>query len=99
MCCLHSAKWWQSHWDRSGIVKVELADEMTEGWRVWLDWQRTMFPDNSAEIAALESDGGRYLGYIRAIGRRRADAKLEAPIVSMATEYERKQLLRDESAD
>jgi ubiquinone/menaquinone biosynthesis C-methylase UbiE len=96
MCCLHSAKWWRSHWERSGIAKVELADDMAEGWRVWLDWQRVVCPDNKVEIAALEADAGRYLGYVRVIGRRKADAKLEAPIVSMPSEYTHKPLLRAE---
>jgi cyclopropane fatty-acyl-phospholipid synthase-like methyltransferase len=96
MCCLHSAKWWQAHWERSRIVTVELADEMPDGWRLWLEWQRTVCPENSVEIAAVEADAGRYLGYVRAIARRRADAKLEAPIVSIPSEYVHKALLRNE---
>ena len=97
MCCLHSAKWWRSHWERSEIVSVELADDMPEGWRVWLDWQEAVCPNNTVEIAALKADHGRYLGYIRAIGRRKSEAKLEPLIVSMPSEYRQAPLLRNES--
>lgn len=34
-------------------------------------------PENLVEIHALESDRGSYLGYVRAIGRRRPDVKLD----------------------
>ena len=74
---LHSADWWRHHWGRTGIVAVELSDPMEEGWQVWLDWHRQAHPDNVAEIATLEADRGRYLGYVRAIGRRREGIKLE----------------------
>jgi hypothetical protein len=69
---------------------------MPEGWKEWLEWQRTICPDNVTEIQAVEADAGRYLGYVRVIGRRRNDAKLEEPIVSMPFQYTRAPLLRTE---
>ena len=46
--------------------------------RCWLDWHRAVAPDNATEIKALEADAGRYLGYVRVVGRRRrSEAKLE----------------------
>ena len=36
--CLHSAGWWRRHWERTGIVDVEVADTLPDGWRRWLDW-------------------------------------------------------------
>ena len=92
--CLHSADWWRRHWERTGIVDVELADSMLDGWQLWLDWHRVIAPDNRAEIEALEADRGSYLGYVRAVGRRRDNVKLEEPIVSIAAQYTRKPLLR-----
>jgi SAM-dependent methyltransferase len=94
MCCLHSAAWWQSHWQRSGIVTVDLADTMEGGWQLWLDWQRTLCPDNAVEINAIEADRGRHLGYVRVVGRRRSDARLDEPIQSLKTEYTYKPMLR-----
>jgi SAM-dependent methyltransferase len=92
--CLHSAPWWRRHWERTGIVDVERADTMPDGWQRWLDWHRVIAPDNTAEINALEADRGHYLGYVRLVGRRRAHAKLEDLIVSLPARYTKQPLLR-----
>jgi cyclopropane fatty-acyl-phospholipid synthase-like methyltransferase len=94
--CLHSPTWWRRHWERTGLVDVELADAMADGWRAWADWQRAASPDNKTEIEAVEADRGRFLGYVRVIGRRRADARLDEPIVSVPVEYTRQPLLRED---
>ena len=92
--CLHSAAWWRRHWERTGILDVEVADTLADGWRFWRDWLRLVAPDNAVEIAALEAERGRYLGYVRAVGRRRADARCPEPIVSVPTQYTERPLLR-----
>ena len=94
MCCLHSHEWWRRHWERSGVLDVERADSMDDGWQVWLEWQRTACPDNRVEIEALDADGGRHLAYVRVIGRRRVDANLDQPPASVPVEYRKKPLLR-----
>jgi hypothetical protein len=94
MACFHSAAWWQKHWERTGIMKIELADSMPDGWQVWLDWQRTICPDNKVELAAIEADQGRTIGYFRVVGRRRAEVKLDAPLVTVPADYVRQPLLR-----
>jgi cyclopropane fatty-acyl-phospholipid synthase-like methyltransferase len=95
MCCLHSDGWWKKHWERSGVLEVERADQMPDAWRYWLEWQHAVAPDNRAEIAALERDRGEWLTYIRAIARRRRDVNIEAPLTSIPTEYVANPLLRD----
>jgi SAM-dependent methyltransferase len=90
---LHSAPWWQQHWERSGVVEVVTADTMDDGWRLWLDWQKEVAPSNMLEISALEADQGRYLGYCRVVGQR-MDAAVEEPIVSVPVEYTNAPLLR-----
>jgi cyclopropane fatty-acyl-phospholipid synthase-like methyltransferase len=92
---VHSAAWWKRHWERTGIVTVEVADDMPDGWKEWLEWHGTICPDNTTEIRALEADAGRNLGYVRVIGRRRANAKLDEPIVSIPFEYKQAPLLRE----
>lgn len=87
MACLHSAPWWQRHWARSGVLTVEVADTMPDGWLAWLDWQRAISPDNRVEIDALSADRGEYLGYVRAVARRRAGIVPEEPITSIPTTY------------
>lgn len=87
MCCLHSADWWQRHWRRARIVDVELADALPDGWRLWRDWLKVVAGDNTQEIQTIEADAGRCLGYVRAVCRRRLDAQLMEPIVSVPTQY------------
>jgi len=91
--CLHSATWWRRHWEESGIIDIDVADTMPDGWQRWLDWHRAIAPNNREEIQALETDQGRYLGYVRLVGRRRADALLADPIVSVPVEYKKTPLL------
>jgi cyclopropane fatty-acyl-phospholipid synthase-like methyltransferase len=74
---LHSADWWRRHWERTGIVSIDVADTLPDGWRLWLEWLRAVAPDNTTEIATIEVDAGRYLCYVRVVGRRRGEAKLE----------------------
>ncbi|RYZ46340.1 MAG: class I SAM-dependent methyltransferase [Sphingobacteriales bacterium] len=92
--CLHSAGWWQSHWGRTGIVDVELADTMPDGWRLWLAWHEAIAPDNKIEIDALKEDSGKYLGYVRVIGRKRLDVVSEEPMTSIPGQYNKQPLLR-----
>ena len=68
--CLHSAAWWRRHWERTRLLEITVADTMPEGWQVWLDWHKSAFPDNDAEIRTLEADRGEYLAYVRVVGRR-----------------------------
>jgi SAM-dependent methyltransferase len=92
--CLHSAEWWRRHWERSGILDIEVADTLPDGWRFWRDWLKLIAPANETEIRALETDAGRYFGYVRAVGRRRAEAQLFDPFMSVPAEYTKKPLLR-----
>lgn len=95
----HSAAWLRQHWERTGIMDVELADTMPNGWQFWLDWQKAVAPDNAVEIQAVEADGGRYLAYVRLVGRRRGEATLQEycwpdTMRSLPAQYTKKPLLR-----
>ena len=98
---IHSADWWRRHWERTGVMEIQLADTMPDGWKLWLDWHRIVAPDNATEIKALEADKGRNLGYVRLVGRRRGEAKLEEycwpdTMRSVPPQYTKKPLLRGE---
>ena len=95
--CLHSADWWHRHWQRTGIMDIDLADTMPDGWQLWRDWHNAIAPDNETEINTLEADRGNYLGYVRLVGRRRAETNLEEPIISIPTQYAKHPLLRTET--
>ncbi len=97
----HSAAWWRAHWERTGLVSIEVADMMPEGWRRWLEWQRAVAPDNVDEIQAVEADAGRALGYFRVVGRRREGVKLDEYCwpdnlrTLVPLQYARRPMLRD----
>ena len=92
--CLHSAAWWRRHWERTGFIKILLADTMIDGWQLWLEWVRTIAPENVAEIKALEADRGNYFAYVRMVGRRLGSVPLGEHIVSIPGHYTKKPLLR-----
>src|SRR5262245_6097796 len=92
--CFHSADWWRRHWGRTGILDLEVADTLADGWRFWVDWLRLIAPQNTVEIGAMEADAGRNIGYVRVVGRRRSDAPVSEPVASVPSQYARKPLLR-----
>ena len=91
---LHSARWWRHHWDRTRILDIALADTLPDGWRYWAQWLRSITQENGTEIRALEADAGRHLGYVRAIGHRRAEAPLFDPYMAVPVQYTKQQLRR-----
>lgn len=94
MACLHSAAWWQRHWQRSGVLDVSDADALPDAWRLWLAWQEAAYPDNRGEIEALKRDHGEHLTYVRATARRRQDAVLPEPLTHVPATYVQQPLLR-----
>ena len=94
---MHSAGWWRRHWERTGIVDIELADSMPDGWKLWLEWLKIVAPDNHGEMQVLEEDRGQNLTYNRVVARRRPDVSLEDPIISIPANYVRHPLLRTDS--
>ena len=73
--CFHTADWWRRHWGRPGLVTVETADVLPDGWREWLQYEKAcdeagtlIFP---SEEETLVEDAGRYLALVRVVARRR----------------------------
>ncbi len=71
----HTVAWWRNLWGRTTLVDVEHADLMPDGWKIWRDWEKAIrltgagiFPP---EDEALEADGGRYIGFVRMVARRK----------------------------
>lgn len=96
--CLHSAEWWRRHWQKTGLVDVFVADTMPDGWQRWLDWHHLVAPGNAVEIAALEADRGRYLGYARVIARRTAQEPAEV-VATIKPEYTPAELRRQDERE
>ena len=83
MFSLHSPTWWKRHWERSGLVAVESADLVPDGWKLWMVsdqvWSEHLGkPADEADMLAL--DRGRVLGFTRMVARRNEQpvARLDA---------------------
>jgi len=71
----HSPEWWRRHWSKTGLVEVEAADMLPDGWRHWIDWyeccaEAGVGPDLGRETEMLRLDAGRTLGLTRVVARR-----------------------------
>ncbi len=73
--CFHTVRWWWRQWAQTGLVDVELADALPDGWRDWLDFENVKLtvgpPRHDGEAPALAADRGRWLGFVRMVARRR----------------------------
>jgi cyclopropane fatty-acyl-phospholipid synthase-like methyltransferase len=76
--CFHTAEWWAAHWRRSGRLRVDCADTLPDGWRHWRDFERAVELSGKAvfpsDAEALDRDGGRYIGLVRAVGTCASEA-------------------------
>lgn len=74
-CTFHSPQWWRHHWEKTGLVSVEWADMLPDGWKHWLLWQEVCFEQavitDQSQAEMLCADAGRTLGFSRAVGRRK----------------------------
>ena len=77
----HCPDWWRRHWNRSGVVDVEVAELLDDGWRDWTLWSETCLDAGESgwvrrfagrEAEMLRADAGRTLGFARVVGRRRS---------------------------
>lgn len=76
----HSPQWWERHWAKTGLVAVETADLVPDGWRQWLNWDEASLelgyvPKRFAAdlpdwIETMRFDAGRNLGFTRILARR-----------------------------
>lgn len=77
-CSLHGPAWWRRHWEKTGLVQVEVADRIEEGWALWLEWSdlcAAAGPDRFRAAAAreaemLRADAGRNFGFTRMAARK-----------------------------
>ncbi|HET8841140.1 MAG TPA: class I SAM-dependent methyltransferase [Ktedonobacteraceae bacterium] len=71
----HSPQWWQQHWNKTGLVEVERADIIPDGWKHWMTWlqvcQDAGFPSSPEELEMLQADAGRTFGFTRMVARKR----------------------------
>ncbi len=78
-CSFHSPSWWRRHWSKTGLVEVERADAMADGWKLWAEWNECCSevgvpPGGGSSVAReaemLRVDQGRTLTFARVVARR-----------------------------
>jgi hypothetical protein len=69
-----TADWWRDLWRRNSSVTRVRIDTLPDGWRHWRDFEtaleiagKSVFP---SDAETLDSDQGRYIGFVRAIAKR-----------------------------
>jgi len=70
----HTAEWWRNHWEHTGIVDIDHAAAMKDGWSVWLKFDDVVAaaaepmpllgPPPPGNGDALRADQGEYLGIV-----------------------------------
>ena len=77
----HSPAWWRRHWQKTGLVDMEVAELIRNGWQHWLTWDEASLelgfvPEHFAAdlpewIEMIRKDAGRNVGLVRVVARRR----------------------------
>jgi ubiquinone/menaquinone biosynthesis C-methylase UbiE len=66
--CFHTLEWWTRHLERPGLVKIESAEVVEDGWKLWRDWERVRdgggFTGFPSEADTLTEDAGRNIGFV-----------------------------------
>jgi SAM-dependent methyltransferase len=76
---MNSVAWWGRHWARYPEVELELSEPLAGGWEMWVRWlefleasgRANRAEENKQELAQLREDGGRYVGFVRQVARRK----------------------------
>jgi cyclopropane fatty-acyl-phospholipid synthase-like methyltransferase len=73
----HTPDWWSKLWKRSGVVDIEVADTMPNGWDMWMKWETTAknsgLWQRNGDIELLTADGGEYFTFTRLIARKKGE--------------------------
>jgi cyclopropane fatty-acyl-phospholipid synthase-like methyltransferase len=77
-CSFHSPDWWRRHWATTGLVDIEVADSLDDGWRLWAEWSERCAEAGAGlgggsaavrEAEMLRLDQGQVFAFTRVIAR------------------------------
>ena len=75
----HSRDWWRRHWCKTGLLEIELADSLADGWQLWAEWNEYCAQVGAGlgggSVAAREAqmlrlDQGQTLAFTRVVAKR-----------------------------
>ncbi|MCZ6887663.1 MAG: methyltransferase domain-containing protein [Gammaproteobacteria bacterium] len=73
---MNSVDWWARHWGRNPGIAVERCEAVLQGWESWVRYHELMIERGvggesaASEHKTLLADQGRYMGFVRMVGRR-----------------------------
>ena len=71
----HSSQWWKIHWGKTGLVDIEVADDLKNSWSIWMQWEKALkesgFQKRDGDIEFLEADNGKYVSFPRIVARKK----------------------------
>lgn len=71
--CIRTLDWWEAHLNRPGLVDLEVADTLKDGWKFWLKTVEAVTESGNdffaGEIEPLTKDAGDYLSLLRIVCR------------------------------
>lgn len=70
---LHSADWWKSLWQQDPELDVLHADNVPDGWKLWLQWEEIArdagYPFAADDVSLLHADAGQNLDLINVVAQ------------------------------
>lgn len=78
-CSFHSSCWWRRHWAKTGLVEIEIADNLADGWQLWAEWNECCAEVGiglgGGSVAAREAemlrvDDGQTFTFTRVVAKR-----------------------------
>lgn len=69
-----SLPWWRKHWEKTGLVSIDIADAMPNGCALWLRWDEALLKTGrnhwGDETETFRIDNGEYIGLIRLVATK-----------------------------
>jgi cyclopropane fatty-acyl-phospholipid synthase-like methyltransferase len=78
-CSFHSPDWWRRHWSKTGLLEIEIADSLPDGWQLWAEWNECCAEVGAGldggslaarEAEMLRLDQGQTLTFTRVVAKR-----------------------------
>jgi len=70
----HSTKWWKEHFEKTGLVEINNADQLKNSWEIWMKWENELMKSGLAkrngDSELLEADNGKYLTFPRIVATK-----------------------------
>ncbi|MBT4521126.1 MAG: methyltransferase domain-containing protein [Halieaceae bacterium] len=72
----HTLSWWKRHWEKTGLVRVDIGLEHPDGWQEWLDFLQVGIDAQLAQDRDFEDyemllkDRGEYMGFIQLVATK-----------------------------